>query len=838
MDQEQFKKEKKKKRGIKKTILTFILVFLLIVTGASAGIVVAVVKSAPVIDTNILNNLEQTSMLYDKDGNLLERVRGESTRSIVTLDKIPKNLQNAFVAIEDERFYSHGGIDIKRIIGASFHNVRTMSKSQGASTITQQLIKNYALSQDKKFTRKFQEMYLAMQLEDKLSKKQILEAYLNTIFLGGRNVNGVKSAAEHYFGDKATLDDLSLAECALIAGITQNPYKYYPYSESNLKDNSAYIERQHLVLDKMLELGFINQKQCNEAKAEKLNFKDSKPISTGKYQWFVDPALEEIHKDLSVKEGISVTEAARRVSSGGYKIYLTIDTELQNSIQEVINDPKYYSGVYVPKEFRNYSSNPEADDDDKKIQPQVAAAIFDYNTGAMRAIIGGREEHKAGALNRATKMPRQPGSTIKPLAVYGPAFDKGLVDPNTIISGAKFTKSEIRATGFNPKNSTSDYPEALSVRQAIVSSTNTVAARVAMKVTPQVALDYLKNKFHFSTVSSRDAGYGAFSLGGMTEGLLATEMAAAYGVFGNNGEYTEPYLYTKVVDRTGKVILENKTTKSKALSPTAAYTTLDAMQGVVLSGTGKEARFGDMPTAGKTGTTNDAKTVWFSGLTPYYSGAVWIGHDKPSLKITGLKSSTTARLWADMMSVAHKGLDYKGFIQPSGFVSALVCPTTGKLYSDSCKAAGLSPVTSYFSPDSKPTQMCAGHGVISSGSSSANSNEETGVSNRTTRNRTNRIYNNIDDDKPSSNKSSSKNNQSSSSKNNNSTSSNSGNKNNNGSSKPKPSNRPDNNSGNSNSEKPSGNTNSGSEKPSGEDNSSSGGSGNNNDSGKYSSDDD
>ncbi|MEF9935538.1 MAG: PBP1A family penicillin-binding protein, partial [Clostridium sp.] len=702
------KKSKKKKRSIGKTILIGFLISLLILAGAGAGVAVAVIKSAPDIDSDILSTLNESSMMYDMNGKPFEKVAGDENRFIVNLNEIPKDLQNAFIAIEDERFYSHSGIDVKRIFGALFHNFKTMSKSQGASTITQQLIKNIALSPEKKITRKLQEMYLSLQLERKLSKDQILEAYLNTIFLGGRDVCGVQSASLHYFGK--SVKELDLAESALIAGLTQNPAKYYPYSEKNKKDPTAYLNRQHTVLGKMLENGYITQSQHDEAVNKKLAFVNKKPVYTAKYQWFVEPALDQVEKDIAEKQGISIEEAEKQVANGGYSIHLTIDPELQLAAQKVVDNPKYYSGISVPSKYKNYSPNGK----DGKSQPQAAAAIYDYKTGQMRAIIGGRGEHEAGSFNRALTE-RQPGSTIKPLSTYAPALDKNIVTSVSTINGAKLSPGE--AEGFSPKNAANKQYGTVTIKYALVESINTATVRLTAKIGKRTSIDYLKNKFHLSTVvdsgAANDVNYAALSLGGMTKGVLATEMAAAFGVFGNNGMYTEPIMYTKVLDRDGNVVIENESVKSQSLSSTASFMTLDMLRSVVQSGTGGGASFGGMPVAGKTGTTTNAEgnntTGWFVGLTPYYSGAVWIGHDKPSVSLSKLTSGSAARLWAGIMKEAHRGKSYKDFSRPAGFVSVAVCPDSGKLPTEYCTQAGVTPVNEYFPSSSQPSEICDVH---------------------------------------------------------------------------------------------------------------------------------
>ncbi len=712
-------KKKKKKKSIGKIILVTLLVLLLLVTAVGTGVAFAVIKSAPKIDVDILNNLQQSSIMYDENNKNLGRVSGGEIRDVVTLDAIPKNLQQAFIAIEDERFYSHGGIDVKRIFGALFNNIKTMSKSQGASTITQQLIKNYALSHEKKYTRKLQEMYLAIQLEKKLSKDQILEAYLNTIYLGG-NTYGVKSASMYYFGNK-DLKDLSLAECALIAGITKNPSKYDPnryfnkngvkederqYDPSKLSsgDTPSYIERQHLVLSKMLENGFITQEEYDKAKNETLTFVDKKPKYSGDYHWFVEPALEQVTKDFAAEKNIDEKDARNQLATGGYSIYFTIDTNLQKSVEKVINTTSYYSGIgFKGKDVKNYKD---------KIQPQASAVVFDYTSGEVKAIVGGRGEHDVGALNRATDVTRQPGSSIKPLSVYSPAIDKGLVTPSSTISGSRLSRREWPG-GEKIGNVDGQYPEVTTINKAMEDSRNTVAARLAVKLGMGTSASYLKDKFHLSTIvegsGANDLAPAALGLGGLTKGVTPYEMAVAYGVFGNNGMYAEPIMYTKVVDREGNIVIDKKSKKTQSISSRASYMTLSMMRNVVLNGTGKSAAFGGMPVAGKTGTTNDETDLWFCGLTPYYSGAVWLGNDKWGTPMTNAKSGRAAALWAGIMREAHKGLPYKNFKTPAGMSEVQVCPESGKLFGDSCRAAGLSPITSMFSSSDVPTEVCNIH---------------------------------------------------------------------------------------------------------------------------------
>lgn len=700
------KKTKKKNSNIGKIILTTILIVILLTFAAGVGAVVAVVKSAPALNTDIINNLKQSSKIYDMNGKYIEDFSGSENRNVVPLKQIPKNLQNAFVAIEDERFWKHHGIDVKRIFGALWYDIRTMSKAQGASTITQQLIKNYALSPKKNITRKIQEAYLAIQLERQLSKEQILEAYLNTILLGN-NTWGVQAASMLYFGKDVS--ELNLPECALLAGITKNPSKYNPYSKKNLENPKDLLDRQKTVLSKMLELGFISKEEYNFAINYKLTFKSKQEAMSMKYQWFIEPAIEQIAKDFAEKYGMTESEAKQRLRTGGYNIYLTIDTNIQEAAQSVIDNDKYYQNLRLQKDLKNYS----ADGKSKPIiQPQAAAVIFDYKTGQVRAIVGGRGTHDLMSLNRATEVARQPGSSIKPLAVYGPAIDSKIATAGTVIEDSPMPLDFVAANrGWDPKNADGKFRGYVTIRDAIKHSINLVAVKLQLQVGVNTSIDYLENKFHITTIKKDDKNTAALALGGMTEGVTPFEMAAAYGVFGNQGIYMEPIMYTKVTDRNGDLILEKTSEKSKSLSPQAAYIMTDMLKGVVSGGTATSANLGAMPAAGKTGTASDYTNAWFCGFTPYYSGAVWIGHDQPKVKVAGLTSSLAARLWGDIMKQAHKNLPVVDFQAPSGIVRSEICIDSGKAPSDICAQdqRGSRIRSELFIDGTQPVEICDIH---------------------------------------------------------------------------------------------------------------------------------
>lgn len=707
-DKDNKKKGKRKKRG--KSIFKVFLVIMLLFFSAAAGVGIAVIKSAPAIDVNFYDNLSQSAKLFDKNGIEIGNISDVENRQVVSLKKIPKELQNAFIAIEDERYKSHHGIDIKRIFGALWYDIKTMSRAQGASTITQQLVKNTILTPEKKITRKLQEAYLAIKLERMLSKDQILEYYLNTIYLGG-NAYGVQAASRLYFGED--VDKLDLAESALIAGLTQNPAKYYPYSKRNKENPQAYLDRQRLVLKNMLKNKLITQEQYDAAYNEKLEFEVMETMASSKYQWFVEAAVDQIAKDFSAKYGITESEAKQKLRTSGYSIHLTIDTEIQEKTEQVIENPKYYPRIPESKQY--YAKNSK---DKKLIQPQSAAVIMDVATGEVRAIVGGRGPHPLRSYNRATDpdMARQPGSSIKPLAVYAPAIETKVATAATVIEDSPMSQSFVNANGgWDPKNYDGRFRGYTTVRNAVKDSVNLVAVKLEQTLGPKTGLNFLKNNFHISTLDMvNDRNLSALALGGMTHGVTPLEMTAAYSVFANSGIYSEPIMYTQVIDNKNKVVLEKKAKQEKAISPEAAYIMSDMLQTVVKSGTGAKARLGSMPAGGKTGTTDDHTNGWYVGITPYYAGAVWIGHDERNYPIKGLVGGTEAPMWKDIMLVAHKGLEVKSFPKSGNIVTAQVCMDSGKAPSELCSQdpRGSRIHTEMFIEGTQPVEICDVHTAV------------------------------------------------------------------------------------------------------------------------------
>ena len=658
------KKKKKKKRtfsvGRFLRFIILLLLFIILVSGSIAlGTAYSWVKAARPLNVDELFDLNQTTYIVDKNDKLIDKLHANENRTIATLDQIPEYLQNAFIAIEDKRFREHRGIDLYRIFGALKADLASGEFSQGASTITQQLIKNVYLTPDKKWKRKVVEMYYALQLERRFLKDQILEAYLNTIALG-HNVAGVKEAALYYFGKE--LDQLTLAECATIAGITQYPSLYSPYL--NFEKSMG---KKEIVLEEMLVQGLISQEEYDEAMKQEIKLsKVEKEVET---TYFADMIISDVTETLQKELGLSKEEAQIKLFNGGLKIIATIDTEIQNIVEET---------------FKNTKLFPESEEDANGIlQPEAAVIIIENGTGEIKAVMGGRSEKVRRGLNRATQSLRQPGSTIKPLAVYTPALDNGYT------AGTVIDDAPVIFGNFKPRNYSNNFKGLVTAREALQNSTNVVAVKILQDVGIQRSIEYLK-KFGITTIVTRedngitnDESLSPLALGGVTNGVKPIEMAAAFSVFPNKGIYIKPISFTKILDKNGNVIYENKPYKDKVISEQVAYLMVDLMRGVVRGGTGGNAALSKMPVAGKTGTTTKNVDAWFTGYSPYYTASVWIGHDEPKpMNFTG--GSYPAKLWKAVMEEIHKNLEVKNFEKPGGLVSVSICTVSGKRPSELC----------------------------------------------------------------------------------------------------------------------------------------------------------
>lgn len=662
------KVKKKKKFGFFKKLFTVLFCLFILLSVAAAGVIFAVIKTAPNLDVNgTILNLDQPSQLYDDNNNAMDTVVTSQKRYVVSINDIPKNLSNAFVSIEDERFYKHNGIDTKRILGAFYNDIKSklhkQNNIQGASTITQQLIKNRMFLNDSianrlSFKRKIQEAYLSIELENKLSKSQILEAYMNTIFLGGQ-ANGVEAASRQYFNKSAK--DLNLIECAFIAGLAQSPSAYYPFYGNAAKNPNIYLDRTKLVLYKMRQNNYIDfatyQNAINDLNSNKLAFSQQKIANKYTYEWFSIPVVNQVKQDLKSQYHYTDEEIDSLLRDGGLKIYTTMNTNMQNNVQSIINNNNTLKSVSYSDKYNI-------------VQPEAAATLFDYHTGEIKAIVGGRGDQPPTSFNRADSSSylRSVGSSIKPLTVYAPAIDTKLATEDTMINDSPLSadvaeKYGSNGTPYNPHNDDYNFMGPVNLKTAMKNSINLVAIKLEDKLGLSTGASY-GEKFGLNLNNKDKGSIAALSLGEIG-GSNTTTMAAAYGVFGNNGLYSDPKLYRKVIDKTGKVLLENTYSTKKVISPQAAYIMYDLLKGPVSSGgTGSNANFGDMPVAGKTGTASDSKNLWFCGLTPYYSAAVWVGNDKPSKLSLG--SNDVAEIWGEIMKMANASLTVKDIEVPGG----------------------------------------------------------------------------------------------------------------------------------------------------------------------------
>lgn len=679
-------KAKGNKKGSARKVTNFLFVCLFVVliacVGIGAGMYAAVVQEIEGMNIQELA-LARSSIVYytDENGNSVETefLSNDGNCIWVESSEISDVMKNAIVAIEDERFYRHGGVDFKRTAGAVFGYIREKLggsyASYGGSTITQQVIKNITSEKDRTATRKIKEMMRAVALEKQLSKDEILTVYLNVIFLSN-NCYGVEAASNRYFGKSAS--ELSLTEAALIAGITQRPSYYNP-----LRNPENALQKRNTVLLKMYETEKITKEEYEEAVASDLGIHESRFDDIDNvYSYFVDTVINEIISDLQTEKGYTESFATQQVFGGGLKIYTTMDKNIQDAMEEV---------------FENSNNFPQG-----ASKAQAAMVIIEPRSGEIKGVIGGKgTKTDSRGLNRATQTRRQPGSSIKPLSVYAPAIDKKVLNPSTILVDEPITIKD-----WSPKNSYKGFKGKLTVKKAVEISANIPSIKALQKLGTGTSFDYVKNKFKLGVVDA-DKDLSPLALGGLTNGVTVKEMAAAYSVFANGGYYYTPHTYTKVLDSSNRVLLEKKVEKIQAVGADTAYIMSQMLYGVVnsSSGTGKLARLGgDMAVYGKTGTTNNDYDKWFVGYTPYYTGAVWFGFDQQkSIRSAGVYNNISAKLWSETMKKVHEGLDEAEIDAPDNLVTSYVCNITGLLASSSCSGT-----SEYFLSGTQPKKYCAG----------------------------------------------------------------------------------------------------------------------------------
>ena len=714
--------------SIIKILLLIVVAAIIILGSLVTSIILGIFKKAPVIEpSEYRSQLSETSRIYSSDGKLIESLISDQFSEFVPYEDIPKDLVNAIVAIEDERFFEHNGVDYKRVVGAIVHDIKTRSFEQGASTITMQLAKNLYTSFSKSVVRKITDVYYSYQIEQDLSKEQILEAYLNSAGFSKGTV-GVQAAAKTFFNKDVS--ELDLAECALIAGVTNLPEKYTPYNTQEINEsddlgnieivllpknensepnsdeiiriaknlnelgqidnfdliqiqndmivpvkavfNETSQERQRLVLKRMLNQGLINQEDYDRALNEKIEINIGSRKESGISSFYTDVVQKNAIKILT-KSGYSQEEATNKLFNGGLKIYTPMDINMQRTLEEVVSNPRYYYGGFTDK--------------NGIIQPQVASVIIDQKTHEVKALVGGRNVSGGRLLNRAL-VPRQPGSSIKPISVYLTALNNGATAGDVYLD----QKMPERLFGHSPRNAGNYYQGWTTIRNLLRQSSNVGAYQVARDISADKDAKVNRNSTYskayndeesinkmvetlksigISTIVEKDDNptwndmdYAPLTLGGMSYGISPFEMAGAFTAISNGGKYANPYVITKIESNTGEVIYQVDPKEKEVTSPQNAYILTDMLKDVVRRGTGRNASFPGQEVAGKTGTTNDKKDVWFVGYTPYYTCSVWIGNDKNQKLAFG--STQSAYLWKQIMKSVHQDLDRKEFEEPEG----------------------------------------------------------------------------------------------------------------------------------------------------------------------------
>ena len=770
----------KKKKYTTRVFLTFFKTFLilclfavLVTSSIGIGIFMGIIDSAPELNVDSIVPVGYATTVYDSAGNLTDTlVQTGSNREEATYDELPQDLINAFVAIEDSRFWQHNGIDLRSISRAAV-GVLTGQNLGGGSTLTQQLIKNNVFnggmetSFGARLERKIQEQYLALQLTRSMDRKLILTNYLNTINLGN-NTLGVKVAARRYFNKDVS--DLTLSECAVIAGITQNPSRLNP-----ITGQEANAEKRKVILQYMFEQGYISKEQQEEALADDVydriqNIDTANRENSTPYSYFTDELIQQVKETLMEKLSYTDTQAHNLIYSGGLQIYTTQDPDLQTIVDEEVNNPVNYSvkrysieyrlsvthadGTtehFSEKSIRSWHTDVRDDNFDglydteeavdadieaykayllkegdtiigerltKILEPQVSFVLMDQKTGQVKAISGGRGSKTASlTLNRATNTLRQPGSTFKIISAFAPAIDARGATLGTVYYDAPYTVGNKTFSNWYSQG----YTGYSSIRDGIIYSMNIVAVRCLMEtVTPQVGVEYANN-FGITSLTATDYN-AATALGGLTKGVSNLELTAAYASIANGGVYTKPIFFTKILDHDGKILINNEPETHRVLKDSTAFLLTDAMSdsmeanrkfGSSINSTSTRAKIANMSSAGKSGTTSKNNDIWFVGYTPYFTAGIWAGCDD-NQKLTSRNGGTSFHkdIWRKIMTRVHEGKEDPGFSVPDSVETAVICRKSGKLAIPGVcdeDPRGDATYTEYFAKGSVPTDLCDVH---------------------------------------------------------------------------------------------------------------------------------
>lgn len=703
-------KKQSKWKKVVKVILILLILAIIIGAGVIAGLFFGVFGGELKITVDDLNIKMENSVLIDINNNEIATLNGEENREIITLNEMggrEGNLPQAFVAIEDKRFFEHQGVDIKRTAGAVLGYV-TKNSSYGGSSITQQLIKNATGDKAKDWTRKVKEIAKAFQIEKEMSKDQILESYLNTIPLGGgaKNVYGVKIASRYYFDKEPK--DLTIAQCAYIAGINHSPNTYKPFVET--PNTEKINNRTKTVLKEMVDQNRITKEQYNEAIQEVeagLAFKEGNITSYNSLTQNEEEAVRQVARDYAKEHDLNFDVALNKIKGGGYKIYITENKELQN-----ILDDAYTNNADWIKTKTITEKDEEGKSVKKTVQLQSAMVIIDHKTGYVVASRGVLGEKTAWGNNRVMDAGRQPGSSIKPIAVISPSLEEKLITAGTVVDDTPITVG-----GYTPRNDTGGFYGLMNIRYILRVSRNIPEVKMMQKLTPAKSMKYLES-YGVSTITKDDEGL-SLALGGVTKGISPLEMAGAYATIANGGEYIEPTFYIKVEDSNGKVVMEKKQEKHRVISEQNAYimqSLLTEPTGTGLTGTagatGTGANLSGYQTCGKTGTTNESTSTWFCGFTPYYTASMYFGYDTyPASKNSAPGSGTVARRWASVMKKIHKDLPSARFEKPNDIVNSSICKDSGLLAGENCSSdpRGSRVYSEMFAKGTVPSKTCNVH---------------------------------------------------------------------------------------------------------------------------------
>ena len=704
------KRKKSKKHPKLKMALKIMLVIFLLICVVGAGIVAGMFFGLFGDDFEItkeeLKIGAANSVIVDQNGGVIANLSGDEKRKVITLEEMADYLPKAYVAIEDERFYKHSGVDFKRTAGAIMHTLLGNS-SYGGSTITQQLVKNITKDDESQglagIMRKVKEWAKAYQVERMISKDQILELYLNILYVGGEgNLHGVELGAQYYFNKSAK--DLTLAECAFLAGINSspnyyNPYKLYSENDTEEKRNERIKNKTLTVLAKMKELGYIeNEEEYNEAVKqveEGLKFEKGAMATGSGYSYHTDAVIEQVIAQVMEEKEISRQLAENYVYSSGLTIYSTVDATIQARVEEETLKDKYIKS----------GREKNKDGTLKNEHTQAAMVIIDHTTGNVLGVSGGLGSKTGANLNRGTQSKRQPGSSIKPIADLAPALEEKVITAATVYDDVLTDFN-----GYKPKNDGHRYRGLINMRDIIAYSQNVPQVKIMKELTPGKSIDYLRKMGVSSVYKNGESNvYNdealPLAIGGLSEGISPLEMAAAYATIANNGEYIKPTFYTKVLDSSGNTVLTPNQERTRVISEQNAYIAKSILQEPVKKGTATYCKLSGIDIAAKTGTTDGSKDRWLCGFTPYYAAACWFGYDSPE-EVKGFGQNPAGQIFDSVMTDIHKNLAKASFQKPEGIVQQTVCKTTGCLATTGCTET----YTEIFTSNNLP-EKCQGHGT-------------------------------------------------------------------------------------------------------------------------------